>query len=499
MKRHRIPVIVGAGQFTQSKNTENPMDPMGMMANAGRIALSNTGTPAIKKMIDSVYVVNIQSYSYEDAPGLWAAVLGITPHDTFYSAMGGNSPQMLVCRAAKAIASGESRAVLIGGGESVYANRRAAKGEVMLNWPERKFPKRVDGNERRSLDDVEEAYGLLLPTIIYPLFETALRGAAGRSLEAHRRHMGSICEHLTRIAAQNPYSWIQTFETGDVLTAPTAENRYIAYPYTKRMVANMFVDQSAALVMTSEETAESLGIEPSRWVYPMGKAELNDVWYVSRRRRIHESVALAKGAQTSLERAGIGIDDIDVFDLYSCFPCAVEMGRHALGLSERDARDLSVTGGLPYFGGPMNNYSMHAVATVIDYIQKGRSRFAMVTATGWYMTKHAIVVYGTKPGPVSWEDMEDSAIQASIDEEALPGAVKEAAGRLTVEAYTVIHDGSGRPERGLVLGRLSDGRRALADIDDDSGALIRWEEEELVGKRGEVRFDRDSGRNRVTF
>lgn len=498
-KKRNTPILVGAGQFTQPKTANDPLDPMGMMITAGRIALNEAGTPALKDVIDSVYVVNIQSYSYEDAPGMLAVALGIAPEETFYTAVGGNSPQMLVCRAAKAVSTGESRAVLIAGGESVYTTRRAGKGEVTLNWPERKMPKRVDGTERRSINNIEDAYGLLLPTVIYPFFETALRGVSGRTVDEHRRYMGRICEDLTRVASKNPYSWLQKAETGDILTRPTAENRYIAYPYTKRMVANMFVDQSAVLVMTSEGVAEDLGIDRSLWVYPMGKAELNDVWYVSQRNRLDESVALRRGSGIALERAGISLEDVGVFDIYSCFPCAVEMGRQAIGIPEDDPRDLSVTGGLPYFGGPMNNYSMHAVATVVERIRKDPSLNAMVTATGWYMTKHAIVVYGSKPGLQSWENMDDTSTQRAIDEEALPEPVEKADGQLTVEAYTVIHEASGRPERGIVMGRLADRRRALADIDADPGTLTKWEETELVGRTGEVRFDQALGRNRIRF
>lgn len=498
-KRCNIPILIGVGQYTQSKDAKDPQDPMEMMTAAGRMALNDTGKAALKKVIDSVYVVNIQSHSYEDAPGMLAAALGIHPKDTFYSALGGNSPQMFVARAAKSIEAGQSRAVLIAGGESVYATRRAGKGVVALNWPEPKIPKRIDGKERQGTSALEGAYGLQAPTIVYPFFETALRADSGRTVEEHRQYMGRICEKLTCVAAKNPYSWLGDEVTGDLLTTPTAENRYIAYPYTKRMVANIFVDQSAALIMTSEEVAEKLGIDRSLWVYPMGKAELNDVWHVSRRNRINESVALRKGSIMALERAGISLDDVGVFDIYSCFPCAVEMGRQAIGIPGDDPRDLSVTGGLPYFGGPVNNYSLHAVATVVERIRKDPSLKAMVTATGWYMTKHAIVVYGSGPGVRPWEDMDDASTQHAIDGEALPEPVEKAEGRIRVEAYTVIHNSSGNPERGIVMGRLENGKRALADIDADPDMLTKWEEMELVGRKTEVRFDPGIGRNRIAI
>ncbi len=499
MSKAHTPILVGAGQYSQPKDADPALDPLRLMIIASHNALIDAGKEKLKDLIDTVYVVNIQSLTYEDAPGMLGDALDIKPKHTFYSAVGGNSPQMFVNLAARAIASGKSRAILMAGGEAIYSVRRASKGEIALNWPEKQSPGRIDGEERQGTNSIEGTYGLFPPTHMYAFFETAFRGASGRTIDSHRQYMGRVCEHLSRVASQNPYSWIKTVEPADVLITPTPENRYITYPYTKRMTANMFVDQSAALVMTSEEDAEQLGIDPALWVYPMGGGELNDIWYVSRRPRLHEVPAGSEASRMALDQSGIGLDDIGIFDFYSCFPCAVEIVREELGISENDPRDFSVTGGLPYFGGPMNNYSMHAVATVMEKIRKNPQLHAMVTSMGWYMTKHSVVIYGSKPGRYPWEEIKQKTVQQAIDEKALPEPVEKANGQLTVEAYIVIHDRSGKPERGVVMGRLNNGLRALSDIDAEEKALSRFEEIELVGQTGEVRFDQDTGRNRITF
>jgi acetyl-CoA C-acetyltransferase len=188
-----------------------------------------------------------------------------------------------------------------------------------------------------------------------------------------------------------------------------------------------------------------------------------------------------------------------VFDLYSCFPSAFEIGRREIGIPDDDPRDLSVTGGLPFFGGPGNNYSMHAIAAAVDLIRKDRSQKAMVTANGWYLTKHANGIYAGSPSMNPWTDRDDSPVQRSIDARALPQPVERAAGSLLVEAYVIRHDDAGKPLKGTVIGRLEEGNRTLADIDANQEELLQMEKFELVGTKGDVRHDQATGRNTVRF
>jgi acetyl-CoA C-acetyltransferase len=265
------------------------------------------------------------------------------------------------------------------------------------------------------------------------------------------------------------------------------------------MNANINVDQSAALILTTEDSARSLGISEDKWVYPTGGADLNDIWYVTRRPCLHESPAIRNASHIALEQADMTLDDIDVFDLYSCFPAAFEISSREIGIPEDDPRDLSVTGGLPFFGGPGNNYSMHAIATVVDLIRKDRSKKAMVTANGWYLTKHSIGIYAGSPSVHPWDDRDDSSLQRTINAQALPRPTEKASGSLLVEAYVIRHDNAGMAIKGTVVGRLGDGSRTLADIDAGPEELLHMEKFELVGKAGDVRYDKASGRNTVRF
>jgi acetyl-CoA C-acetyltransferase len=229
----------------------------------------------------------------------------------------------------------------------------------------------------------------------------------------------------------------------------------------------------------------------------MGGAELSNIWHVSQRPRLHDSPAITEAARLALRQSGLSLSDIGVFDLYSCFPSAVEISRQAIGIPAEDPRDLTVTGGLASFGGPGNNYTMHAIASVVNLIRHNNRLKAMVTANGWYNSKHAIGIYGSEPPDYPWEDRDDSTLQKAIDAETMPEPLKQAEGLLTIEAYMVRYDQEGRPERATTLGRLQDGRRALADVREDVGNLRKLEHVELVGKTGEVRYDAVSGRNRI--
>ncbi|MDD4356556.1 MAG: acetyl-CoA acetyltransferase [Smithellaceae bacterium] len=493
------PVIVGAAQFTQHKKTERPLDPLSLMEKTSSDALSDSGALTLKDIIDCVYVMNLFQWSYRDAPGMLSERLGIKPKQASYLPIGGNTPQMIVNRTARDLAAGRCRAVLITGAEAIYSLRRAMKGDLVLDWPKSMPPDRIDGENKSGVDKIEELYDLFFPSLMYPLFETSLRASSGRSPDEHRMHMGKSFEHLSRIASQNPFAWSREALSAEIIATPSPDNRYIGYPYTKYMNANVDVDQSAAVIMTTAESARLIGISEDKWVYPAGGGDFNDVWYVTRRPCLHQSPAIRHAARIALQQAGLTIDDINIFDIYSCFPSAFEIARKEIGIPDNDPRELSVTGGLPFFGGPGNNYVTHAIATVVDLIRKDPSRKAMVTANGWYLTKHAIGIYAGTPPRHPWTDRDDSLTQHAIDAEALPLPVEKASGSLAVEAYVIRHDNAGNPLLGTVVGRLKNGSRALAVMDADPDELLQMEKIEWVGNEGEVRYDEAVGKNMVRF
>ncbi|TMF07756.1 MAG: hypothetical protein E6I38_08560 [Chloroflexi bacterium] len=155
--------------------------------------------------------------------------------------------------------------------------------------------------------------------------------------------------------------------------------------------------------------------------------------------------------------AGIGVDDVARFDLYSCFPSAVQLGLDALGLKPDDPRPLTVTGGLPYAGGPGNNYVMHSIATMVQRLREAPGEYGLVTGLGWFATKHSAGVYGAKPPEGVWKRTPPAVDQKEVDAMESPPFVEQAEGESRIETYTVIFNREGEPEQAIVIGRLDEG------------------------------------------
>ena len=255
--------------------------------------------------------------------------------------------------------------------------------------------------------------------------------------------------------------------TAEEIAQPGPQNRMISWPYTKLMNSNNMVDQGAALILTSVEQAQRLQIPADRWVYPHAGTDAHDTSAIAERDELHRSTAIRIAGARVLELAGLGIDDVDYVDLYSCFPSAVQVAAAELGLSVDDpARPLTVTGGLTFAGGPWSNYVMHSIATMAELLVANPGRRGLITANGGYLTKHSFGVYGTEPpAEFRWED-----VQSAVDREPTRDGLVEWEGVGTVEAWTTPFDRDGQPEKAFVAVRTPDGSRALAVITDRAAA-----------------------------
>jgi acetyl-CoA C-acetyltransferase len=480
---------VGAGQCVQRDVAPaQALEPVALMETAARRAAEDAGAGGARLFaaVDRVAVVNVLSFPYGNAPRALAERMGAHPREEIYTTIGGNTPQWLVNAMAARIAAGEADVVLLAGAEAVRTVSRARRAGVTLAWGGGDGTATVVGDAREGSNAHEAAHGLVLPTAIYPLFENAIRARRGWTLAEHRRRLGVLCSRLAAVAAEHPQAWFRDRPTPEEITTVGPENRMIAFPYPKRMNAVMEVDQGAAVILTSAGRARALGIDPARFVYLWGSADAHDHWWVSERVDLATSPAIRAAGTAALAAAGVTIADVEIVDLYSCFPCAVEIARDMLGIPDDDPRPLSVTGGLPYFGGPGNNYSLHAIATMCDRLRAKPGTLGLVTALGWYLTKHAIGVYGAAPPPRPWAPLDTPSLQRQLDAEPAPVLVPAPDGAGTIETYTVVYDRDGVPVRGIVVGRLDDGRRFLANTPADRALLEALTEEEAIGRRGRV-------------
>jgi acetyl-CoA C-acetyltransferase len=292
---------------------------------------------------------------------------------------------------------------------------------------------------------------------------------------------------FTDVAAANPYAWFPIARTAEELVTPSPTNRMVSYPYTKYLNAILNVDQCAALVITSVATARDLGIPEDRWVYWWGGNHAKEeAWYASTRPDFASTPSILDSHLGALANAGTTLDDIDLIDFYSCFPAPVEMACKMLGLDLDDPRGFTITGGLPYGGGPGSSYTLHSLATMADRVRERPESTALITGNGFYLTKHAASVWSGKP--FAGEALR-STFTGPQPSEALVTAPRDpvpANGRGTIETYTVVYDRDGSPARGIVLGALDSGERFLANTPADRDLLEAFVAEEQVGNSGRV-------------
>lgn len=460
-------VIVGVGQISHRfTSLADALSPRDLMAEAIRRAAADAGLSAVPNA-DWIRVVSTLSWRAGDPARELATMLRIDVRHTGLSTPGGNSPQSLVNQTALEIQRGDTDLVILTGGEAWRTRQRARKEGVDLAWTQKDTsgaaPERVFGEDLAMSHQVEQSHGILMPVQMYPMFETAIRAAAGRSPDEHLVRISELWSRFSAVAARNPHAWIQKALTAEEIRTPGPSNRMIGMPYPKYMNSNNDVDQGAAIIMCSAARAQSLGIPQDRWVFPHSGSDCHEHKYVSNRWTFAETPAIALGGRRALELAGCGINDMAIVDLYSCFPSAVQLGAQSLGLSID--RQLTRTGGLSFAGGPWNNYVMHSIATVVGELRSMPGDKGLVWANGGYATKHAFGVYSTTPPANGFRH---AYPQDEID--AMPQRTladgEEAAGTVTVEAYTVMHDRDGAPEVAQAACLMADGRRTWATSTD---------------------------------
>lgn len=467
----KVPVVVGASQHTN--RVDDPLaapDPFEMLETVSRAAASDA-SPRLPGP-SHVWVVSSLSLRHGDPAGELARRLGTTGATARYSGVGGAMPQWLVNRAAELVLSGARPVVTIAGAEALATRRRAKRAGVKLTWP------KTDGQPETwpppeadfGVTPAEIDHGLPAPTHMYALIETAVADSMGHGLEAHLEWMGRLMDDFNAVAAENPYSWFPTRRDADEIATPTTENRWISFPYPKFLNAIMDVDMAAALVVTDAQTARDAGIAPDEVAYVRGWADAQDIRFVSQRPSLSDSPAIEECGRVALSMADRDIDAVTAFDLYSCFPSAVEVSARALGVQPGDGRALTLTGGLPYHGGPGNNYVTHALTNTFAHVRERPDEVVLVHGNGYYLTKHAVGLYTSGPPdalPEPAADVQDSVNAAAA---ALPFD-RRAQGAGSVVAYTVPFDRDGNPEAGIVLADV-DGTRTLALADVELSAVL---------------------------
>jgi acetyl-CoA C-acetyltransferase len=507
----QTPVLIGCGQITDRVEPEHGKTPVELMALAAQSAAADAGPGAtllqaidamvaVGLVVDSPEIRNPAADMYKNVPQTVCNMLGIDPAHKRYTHPGGNTPQMLVNHYAQVIAQGDASAVLLTGAEALATMiGRLKQGLPLEGWSDDPggTPQMI-GDGRWAASDHEMRYDIHTPATTFPLFENALRDKYGRTLEDHQQKMGELYQRFNQVAAANPLSWFPKARSAQEIATATDGNRYVGFPYTKFLNSVIQVNQGAAVILTSVARARELGVARERMVYLHGCADAIDIWNVTGRSNYHSSPAVRAMGEAAFAMAGKTLADMDFHDIYSCFPAAVQIVCDELGIAHDDTRGLTVTGGLPYFCGAGNNYVMHSIATMMQRLRDKPGSFGMLNALGWFMTKHAMGIYSTTPVRTPWQRENPAAYQEALTQAEQPPFTETPEGSATIETYTVLHGRKG-VERGLVIGRLDDGTRFLAETPDDPQLLTRLTQVEGIGLKGSVSQAGDKNIFRTDF
>jgi acetyl-CoA C-acetyltransferase len=510
--RDETPVLIGAGQFTYRGAPESSPSPLSLLRTATEAAAADAGIPLTALAgLDTLAVVAFAVDAggsasrapfprLQNPPLALARQLGAKPRYAPYTTMGGNTPQQLINHICARIAAGETDFALAVGAEFLGSlRRRIAANSTFEGWesdPDAAEPERF-GDSRPGVNPQEQLHWLNAPINTYPMFENALRAHQGHTLEQHQRQLGALFAPFTKVAAANPYAWFPIERSAEELITVSQQNRMVGFPYPKYLNAIMEVDQSAGVLIASVKAARALGVPEDKFVYLHGCSDAADLWFPLERQNYYSSPAIRLSGKQALDMAGTNIEAIDFIDIYSCFPVAVEIAATELGLAFDDPRGLTVTGGLPYMGGPGNNYAMHSVATMLPKLRARPGAKALVTANGWYLTKQAVGIYSTDPVEGAWERENPKSLQRQIDALPHPPIEERPTGPATIETYTVVHRREGLA-RGIVIGRDRHGHRFVANTPDDEATLRGLEAVESVGRPGQVGPHEDGQRNLFT-
>jgi acetyl-CoA C-acetyltransferase len=502
------PVLIGVGEA--SERIDEPryaaLSPAELAARAAQAALDDAAASgAIGPHIELVAGIRQFEISGPRAvapfgcsnnfPRSVANRIGANPAAAILEPVGGQAPQHLVNELANRIGAGDLGVALIFGSEAISTVRALTTRGETRDWAEtvegtledRGYG--VDGLVTSPLTD----HGARTPIQIYALFENARRAKTRLDREAYRATMGRLFAPFTRVASANPHAMSRTVLDATAIATVSAENRIVADPFPRRTVARDQANQGAAVLIASVRKARELGVPEDRWVYLHGGADVAERTPFERR-DLAAYPAAGLAARRALEVAGRRADEIALFDLYSCFPVAVTSVRAELGVAADDPRPLTVTGGLPFFGGAGNNYSMHAIAAMVRALRAQPGAYGFVGANGGFLSKYSVGVYSTAPRP--WRPFASKDLQAEIDAWPAPAAAPPEAVTGIVETYTVDH---GRdPKHGVLVCRTPAGERFVAMTDPDHPGLVeQMMADDPLGARADCIRD-ERGRRIVT-
>lgn len=484
MSHDALPVIVAIGEVTDRPTDPRiALEPLALMEAAARRADADGGGGWLART-DRVDVVHQRSWRYADTAAQFCARLGITPARAVYGPYGGESPVRFLHQAAARIADGSARVALIVSGEAQYARTRSVREGWTPDWTPIAATEENAFDPTGVVDPLAAAQGVLKPTQVYPLFESAWTAARGETQAQGIAGSAALWARYAATAADNEFAWRRDAPDASAIAGQDGGNRWIAWPYTKAMVANPDVNQAAALIVTSLAEARRVGVSEERLVHIHRGAFAAEPRNWLKRDTYARSVA-----QEAVLRAVQG--DYDLYELYSCFPVVPKMAGDVLG--SRALTRPSVAGGLSFFGAPLNSYMTHAATAMVRALRDGQGATGLLYGQGEYVTKHHALAVGRTPRKGGFAAGSDVQAHADAARGAVPPIDRAASGAATIEAHTVMFDRQGEPQFAAIVARGAEGWRTLARSEEPAAiARLLDRDTHPVSAQGLVSLDGQS-------
>ncbi|MFK7978125.1 MAG: hypothetical protein AB8C02_18475 [Halioglobus sp.] len=475
------PVIVGVGienqklpDPTAAKNASE------LMTDALHKAAADAGTDQLIKECDYIMVPQ-GMWAYQDPGKILAQATGATKAKTLFAQIG-ILQQTLLGEAAQRISQGTADIVVVAGGEARYRQLMADINLIEVSdCVQTSQPDEVLTPDEEMWLEAESNAGLAMPVGFYALLEVAKRYKSGMSVEKHRDYLGNLYSRFSEIACDNPYAWKPERIDADAIRNASEKNKMLAFPYTKLHNTSWNVDQASALIYCSVEKALELEIPREKWIFPRCSVESNHMINVSQRQDLAHSTGAAQAGARCLELAKLDISEIDYLDLYSCFPIAVQAYADALGAPS--TKDYTFTGGMPFAGGPLNNYVLQSTCLLVELLRKKPGSHGLVSSVSGLMTKQGFGIFSTEPCEDGFQRDDVTAAVAKLE----PGIeiIESYSGTATIIAYTVLYQ-NGEPWRLVAICDTDDGKRAIAVSEDDHLKAIAMKDE-LCGKIASIK------------
>ena len=470
------PVLVGIGVASRrDEDWTAALEPLDLMLEAVRAAGRDAGHAALLTACQYIAVPRGR-WRYRNPAGAIAADIGAR-HATTVLASVGVLQQSLLGEACARITRGEAHTTLVAGADAGYRLLRAQIAGITA--PEREQDDDPD-HYLAPKDDlfhaVESRAGFEMPVGLYAIMESAWRARHGWSVGEHRDRLADLYNNFATIAAANPHAWQRTALTASDIRNASARNPMQAFPYTRAHCSSWNVDQAAALLFCSEARALELGIRRDRWIYPLASTHSNHMTSVSARADLSRCIGADLAGEAALDAAGLTIDQVDLLELYSCFPIAVTSYAEALRVTM--PRALTITGGMPFAGGPFNNYVLQASCRAAELLRKRGHGAALLSSVSGMLTKPGFGLWSTMPGAQGFVEQDVSTAVAA--QTATVPVLDDYTGPAAMAGYTVLHSRA-QTVRAVALVDTPAGQRVLT-TSEDPALIARLEREEYVGR-----------------